>query len=100
MALKLHCIATKLSGTICVDLSNSTASCREVGGGKHPETCQKFTRPSFSSEKGSTSGEAYFFCSKPESSGQPLCKEVWWMPVSDSVLKFGRQVATCQIECW
>ena len=30
-ALRLHCIATKLSGTICVDLSNSTASCREVG---------------------------------------------------------------------
>ena len=41
---------------------------------KHPETCQKFTRHSSSSEKGSTSGEACFFCSKPESSGQPLCK--------------------------
>ena len=104
MALKLHCIATKLSGTICVDLSNSTASCREVGGGggggKHPETCQKFTRLSFSSEKGSTSGEAYFFCSKPESSGQPRVKKFGGCPYPTVCYKFGRQVATCQIECW
>ena len=99
-ALRLHCIATELSGTIRVDLSYSTASCREGGGKNTQKHVRNVHGLALAPRKDALLVKHISSVASLKVLDNPYVKKFGGCPYPTVCYKIGRQVATCQIECW
>ena len=94
----LHSHKAKWHDSCRLELLNCVVQRR--WGEKHPETCQKCTWLSFAPRKEALLVKHISSVASLKVVDNPYVKKFGGCPYPTVCYKIGRQVATCQIECW